>query len=149
MKEKSKLLCVLCVDIFNNESMKPLAFKWHLTTQQLGKTTAEHISQVRKLFYQENKLNCRKCVHVCTDGARAIADHSGVVAPFYKFVPEMQWIHCSFHRKVWLVKRVPEELKSLKTMTFTKNQTNVLSPFPCVFQLDEHQVFPSLASHRG
>ncbi|KAJ4935391.1 hypothetical protein JOQ06_016927, partial [Pogonophryne albipinna] len=45
------------------------------------RTTAEHIFQLLDAFVQENGLEWKKCVGVCTDGARAMTGrHSGVAA---------------------------------------------------------------------
>ncbi|XP_035277215.1 zinc finger BED domain-containing protein 5 [Anguilla anguilla] len=76
------------------------------------RTTAEHIFQLLNAFVQENGLDWKKCVGVCTDGARAMTGrHSGVAAQIRELALEMQWTQCSIHPEALAVKKVPEELK--------------------------------------
>ncbi|XP_071328854.1 zinc finger BED domain-containing protein 5-like [Trachinotus anak] len=90
------------------------------------RTTAEHIFQQLDTFIQENGLDWKKCVVVCTDGARAMTGrHSRVAARIREVAPEMRWTHCSIHRKALAVKKMPDELKSVldsavKTVNFIK-----------------------------
>lgn len=90
------------------------------------RTTAEHIFQVLDAFIQENSLDWKKCVGVCTDGARAMTGrHSGVAARIREVAPEMRWTHCSIHREALAVKKMPDNLKSVldsavKTVNFIK-----------------------------
>ena len=64
------------------------------------RTTAEHIFQVLNMFIQENGLDWKKCVGVCTDGARAITGHNSRVAACIREVaPEMRGTHCSIIEK--------------------------------------------------
>lgn len=92
------------------------------------RTTAEHIFQLLNAFVQENGLDWKKCVGVCTDGARAMTGRrSGVAARICELAPEMRWTHCSIHREALAVKKVPEELKSVldsavKGVNFIKAQ---------------------------
>ncbi|XP_059362102.1 zinc finger BED domain-containing protein 5 [Carassius carassius] len=83
--------------------------------QSLGtRTTAEHIFQVLDAFIQENGLDWKKCVGVCTDGARAMTGrHSGVAARIREVAPEMRRTHCSIHREALAVKKMPGDLKSV------------------------------------
>ncbi|XP_061602956.1 zinc finger BED domain-containing protein 5-like [Cololabis saira] len=90
------------------------------------RTTADQIFQLLNEFMQENGLDWKRCVGVCTDGARAMTGrNSGVVARIREVAPEMRWTHCSIHREALTVKRMPEELKSVldsavKTVNFIK-----------------------------
>ncbi len=90
------------------------------------RTAAEHIFQVLDAFIQENSLDWKKCVGVCTDGARAMTGrHSGVAARIREVAPEMRWTHCSIHREALAVKKMPDNLKSVldsavKTVNFIK-----------------------------
>lgn len=82
--------------------------------------------QVLNVFMQENGLDWKKCVGVCTDGARAMTGrNSGVVARIREVASEMRWTHCSIHREALAVKRMPDDLKSVldsavKTVNFIK-----------------------------
>ncbi|KAJ8333633.1 hypothetical protein SKAU_G00416410 [Synaphobranchus kaupii] len=90
------------------------------------RTTAEHIFQLLDAFVQENGLKWKKCVGVCTDGARAMTGrHSGVAARIQQVALEMRWTHCSIHREALAVKKMPDDLKSVldsavKTVNFIK-----------------------------
>ncbi|XP_075325271.1 LOW QUALITY PROTEIN: zinc finger BED domain-containing protein 5-like [Odontesthes bonariensis] len=90
------------------------------------KTTAEHIFQLLDTFIQEHGIDWKKCIGVCTDGARAMCGrHSGVAARIREVAPEMRWTHCSIHREALAVKKMPDELKSVldsavKTVNFIK-----------------------------
>lgn len=90
------------------------------------RTTAEHIFQVLDTFIQENGMDWKKCVGVCSDGARAMTGrHSGVAARIREVAPEIRWTHCSIHREALAVKKMPGGLKSVldaavKTVNFIK-----------------------------
>lgn len=90
------------------------------------RTTAEHILELLNAFVQDNGLGWKKCVGVCTDGARAMTGrHSGLAARIHAVAPEMRLIHCSIHCDALVVKKLPEELKSVldsavKTVNFIK-----------------------------
>ena len=92
------------------------------------RTTAEHIFQLVNAFFQETGLDWKKCVGVCTDGARAMTGrHSGVVARIREVAPDVQWTHCSIHREALAVKRMPAELKAVldtavKAVNFIKSR---------------------------
>lgn len=91
------------------------------------RTTAEHIFQLLKTFMQENGLDWKKCVGVCTDGARATTGH-GEAAWIREVAPEMRWTYCSIHREALAVQEMPDELKlmldsAVKTVNFIKAQT--------------------------
>ena len=90
------------------------------------RTTAEHIFQLVNAFFQETGLDWKKCVGVCTDGARAMTGrHSGVVARIREVAPDVQWTHRSIHREALAVKKMPVEFKAVyhtavKTVNFIK-----------------------------
>uniref|UniRef100_A0A8C5FLG9 HAT C-terminal dimerisation domain-containing protein n=1 Tax=Gadus morhua TaxID=8049 RepID=A0A8C5FLG9_GADMO len=92
------------------------------------RTTAEHIFQLVNALFQETGLDWKKCVGVCTDGARAMTGrHSGVVARIREVAPDVQWTHCSIHREALAVKRMPAELKAVldtavKAVNFIKSR---------------------------
>ncbi|XP_071059412.1 zinc finger BED domain-containing protein 5-like [Pseudochaenichthys georgianus] len=73
-----------------------------------------------------NGLEWKKCVGVCTDGARAMTGrHSGVAARIKEVAPEMRWTHCSIHREALAVKKMPDGLKfvldsAVKSVNFIK-----------------------------
>ena len=90
------------------------------------RTTVEHIFQLVNTFMEENRLDWKKFVGVCTDGARAMTGrHNGVATRISEVAPEMRWTHCSIHREALAVKKMPEDLKSVldsavKTVNFIK-----------------------------
>uniref|UniRef100_A0AAV2LJR0 Transposase n=2 Tax=Knipowitschia caucasica TaxID=637954 RepID=A0AAV2LJR0_KNICA len=92
------------------------------------RTTAEHIFQLLNAFIHENGLDWKKCVGVCTDGARAMTGrNSGVATRIREVAPEMRWTHCSIHREALAVKKMPDDLKSVldsavKTVNFIKSR---------------------------
>ena len=80
----------------------------------ITRTTAEHIFLLLNTFMEENCLDWKKCVGVCTDGARAMTGrHNGVAARISEVATEMRWTHCSIHREALAVKKMPEDLKSV------------------------------------
>ncbi|KAJ4945773.1 hypothetical protein JOQ06_023451 [Pogonophryne albipinna] len=102
------------------------------------RTTAEHIFQLLDAFVQENGLEWKKCVGVCTDGARAMTGrHSGVAARIKEVVPEMRWTHGSIHREALAVEKMPDGLKSVldsavKSVNL-KGPTDALCTFSFLF----------------
>ncbi|MBN3324102.1 ZBED5 protein, partial [Atractosteus spatula] len=77
-------------------------------------TTGEHIFQLLNEFIEENGIDWIKCVGVCTDGARAMTSrNSDVVARIREIAPDM---NCSIHCKALAVKKMPDDLKSVKTL---------------------------------
>ena len=75
------------------------------------RTTAEHVFQLDYTFMEENRLEWKKYVGVCTDGARAITGrHNGVATRISEVASEMRWNHCSIHREAQAVKEMPEDL---------------------------------------
>ncbi|MBN3322404.1 ZBED5 protein, partial [Atractosteus spatula] len=82
------------------------------------RTTGEHIYQLLNEFIEENGIDWKKCVGVCTDGARAMTGrHSGVVARIREVAPGMKWTHCSIHREALAAKKMSEDLKSVLDST--------------------------------
>ena len=92
----------------------------------ITRTTAEHIFLLLNTFMEENCLDWKKCVGVCTECARAMTGrHNGVAARISEVATEMRWTHCSIHREALAVKKMPEDLKSVldsavKTVNFIK-----------------------------
>ena len=90
------------------------------------RTTAADIFNLLCTFFQENGLDWKMCVGVCTDGARAMTGrHQGVATRIREVAPMMKWTHCSIHRQALAVKKMPAELRSVldtavKTVNFIK-----------------------------
>jgi hypothetical protein len=60
--------------------------------------------------------NGKKCVGVCTDGARVMTGkHSGVVAQIKEVAPDVKFVHSSIHRKVLAARKLPAILKTVLT----------------------------------
>ncbi|MBN3314495.1 SCND3 protein, partial [Atractosteus spatula] len=77
--------------------------------------TGEHIFQLLNEFIKENGIDWIKCVGVCTDGARAMTSrHSGVNARIREVAPDMKWTHCNIHHEALAVKKMPDDLKSVR-----------------------------------
>ncbi|KAK1901737.1 Zinc finger BED domain containing protein 5 [Dissostichus eleginoides] len=92
------------------------------------RTTAELIFQLLDAFVQENGLEWKKCVGVCTDGARAMTGrHSGVAARIKEVAPEMRWTHCSIHREALAVKKMPDGLNQLAYLSDIFSRLNDLN----------------------
>lgn len=91
-------------------------------------TTGEDIFYKVNEFVLRNGMDWKKCVGICTDGARAMTGaHSGLVTKIKKEAPEAQHIHCSLHREALVTKRCPAQLKTVlneavKTVNFIKSR---------------------------
>ena len=74
----------------------------------------------------ENEIDWKKCVGVCTDGARCMTGkHSGVYAQIKRVAPEAKFVHCSLHREALAAKGMPENCKivldqAVKVVNFIK-----------------------------
>ncbi|MBN3316959.1 SCND3 protein, partial [Atractosteus spatula] len=78
-------------------------------------TTGEHIFQLLNEYIEENGIDWIERIGVCTDGARAMTSrHSGVVVQIREVAPDMKWTHCSICREVLAIKKMPEDLKSVR-----------------------------------
>lgn len=56
----------------------------------------------------------KKCVGICTDGAKAITgNHSGVVTHVEAVSPCAAWVHCSIHREALATKGMLGHLKEV------------------------------------
>jgi hypothetical protein len=65
----------------------------------LGRTTSNDIFKKLDRFTKVHGIEWKKCVRVCSDGARAMTGkHSGVVAQIKELAPDAKFVHCSIHR---------------------------------------------------
>lgn len=93
-----------------------------------SRTTGEDIFGILNNFVQENNIDWKKCVGVCTDGAGAmVGANSGVVKLIKREAPLAQHVHCSIHREVLITKRCPADLKvvldeTVKVVNFIKGR---------------------------
>jgi len=88
-----------------------------------SRTTANEIFQKIDGFMAENDIPWKKCVGVCTDGARALTGkHIGVVTRIKKVAPESVFTHCCIHREALVAKIMPEDLKAV-----LKQSVNVIN----------------------
>lgn len=73
------------------------------------RTTADDIFKKLDHFFVENGFNWKKCIGFYSDGARAMTSkHEGVSSKIKLVIENCIFLHCSFHRKVLVVKRMPE-----------------------------------------
>lgn len=75
-------------------------------------TTGEAIFNLLNEFITSCEIDWKKCVGICTDGARAMSGcKSGLRALVKNVAPEATWQHCCIHREALVTKRIPAELK--------------------------------------
>jgi hypothetical protein len=66
----------------------------------LGRTTSNDIFKKLDQFMKVHGIEWKKCVGVCSDGARAMTGrHTGVVAQIKEVAPDAKFVHCSIHRE--------------------------------------------------
>ncbi|MBN3318049.1 ZBED5 protein, partial [Atractosteus spatula] len=75
------------------------------------RTTGKHIFQLLNEFIEENGIGWKKCIRVCTDGARAMTGE----------------VDCSIHCETLAVKKIPEDLKSVSLQMFLHDQQSPLA----------------------
>ncbi|MBN3311740.1 SCND3 protein, partial [Atractosteus spatula] len=87
----------------------------HFKMSRCFSLRAHTVFQLLNECISENVINWKKCFGVCTDSAREITGrHSSVVARIREVAPDMKWTHCSIHREALAVKKMPEDLKSVR-----------------------------------
>jgi len=63
---------------------------------------------------QEHKIDWKKCVDFCSDGARALTGRqSGVVAKVKDVAPDVTWTRCFIHRDALATKSMPSKFKTV------------------------------------
>lgn len=66
------------------------------------------------LFCEPLNIRWKKCIGVCTDGAKGSTDkHSGVLCQIKAVDPETKFTHCSIHHEALVTKEIPEKLKTV------------------------------------
>ena len=77
-------------------------------------TTGEEIFKILDTFMSENKIPWKKCLDVCTDGAKSMTGSiKGVVSRIKKENPECSNSHCALHRHQLATKGMPPELSNV------------------------------------
>lgn len=67
--------------------------------------TASEIFKILNQFVQDNNLDWKRCVGLCTDGARAMTGkYNGVTTKVKSVAPDCAFIHCVIHRDLWFPK---------------------------------------------
>ena len=91
-----------------------------------ARTTSNEIFSKLDQFMKTNNIEWKKCVGVCSDGARSMTGkHSGVVAKIKEVAPDVKFVHCSIHREALATRNMPQPLKtvlneSVKIVNFIK-----------------------------
>ena len=91
-------------------------------------TTGEEIFKILDTFMSENKIPWKKCLDVCTDGAKSMTGSiKGVVSRIKKENPECSNSHCALHRHQLATKGMPPELSNvlddvIKIVNFVKSR---------------------------
>lgn len=95
--------------IWNNNVHEDILF-----CKPIIRGTSEHIFEEMDTYATEKGLQWKKCVGICTDGARAMCGKkSSVVTRVLERSPIASWTHCNLHREVLVSKSLPESLKTV------------------------------------
>ena len=91
-------------------------------------TKREEIFKILDRFLSENKIPWKKCLDVCTDGAKSVTGSmKGVVSLIKKENPECSKSHGALHRQQLATKGMPPELSNvldnvIKIVNFVKSR---------------------------
>jgi hypothetical protein len=102
----------------------------------LGRTTSNDIFKKTDQFMKVHGIAWKKCVGVCSDGARAMTGkHSGVVGQIKDVAPDAKFVHCSIHREALAARKMPAILKTVlteavKVVNFIKSRATNSRLFP-------------------
>ncbi|KAF7646616.1 hypothetical protein LDENG_00184820 [Lucifuga dentata] len=76
-----------------------------------GRTTGDEIFNVIDGVFSEHKLDWKRCVHVCADGAASMSGRlNRLMAHIRKANPGVEWMHCILNREALASKRMSEEV---------------------------------------
>ena len=79
-----------------------------------GRTTSVEMFKVLNDFIDQNGISWKKCVGVCSDGARAMTGrHGGVVTQIQSVAPNAAFTHCSIHREALAAKTLQSSCKDV------------------------------------
>lgn len=111
--------------IFDSELKEDFLFCEELPTR----TTSDEIFKKLNEFMMENTLDWKRCVGLCTDGARAMTGkYNGVITKVKAVSPDCKFTHCVIHREALVCKRIPDDLKevlndAVKVVNFIKSRS--------------------------
>ena len=94
----------------------------------LPTSTGEEIFKILDTFMSENKVSWKKCLDVCTDGAKSMTGSiKGMVSRIKKENPECSNSHCAVHRHQLATKGMPPDLSNvlddvIKIVNFVKSR---------------------------
>mgnify|MGYP002775206681 CR=1 FL=1 len=79
-----------------------------------GSAKAQDLYEILDKFFTENCLDWKKCIGVCTDGARSMSGkYGGLQALIRKKAPNAMWTHCIIHREALASKAMSSELNQV------------------------------------
>ena len=107
VSNKALLLCFVRVEC-EGELQEELLCSLNLP----GKTTSFEIFKALDRYFLEHKIEWKKCIGICVDGAANMAGHrSGVVARVKNVShPDILSTHCIIHREQLVAKKMSPEL---------------------------------------
>ncbi|CAH0402530.1 unnamed protein product [Chilo suppressalis] len=80
----------------------------------IGSAKAQDLYEIVDKFFTENCLDWKKCIGVCTDGARSMSGKcGGLQALIRKKTPNAMWTHSIIHREALASKSMSSELNQV------------------------------------
>ena len=99
---------------------------------------AHELFAILNNFFQENKLEWKYCVGLCTDGARAMSGRFGGLRTLVQGVAvNAKWTHCLIHREALASQQLSGDLNgvlevAVKTVNFIKARPLKARLFQCL-----------------
>ena len=91
---------------------------------------AHELFAILNNFFQENKLEWKYCVGLCTDGARAMSGRFGGLRALVQGVAvNAKWTHCLIHREALASQQLSGDLNGVLEVELGAHYTNLL--FSC------------------
>jgi hypothetical protein len=95
----------------------------------LGCTTSNDIFKKLDRFMEVHGIEWKKCVRLCSNGARTMTGkQSGVVTQIKAVAPHAKFVHCSIHQEALAARKMTAILKTVlieavKVVNFIKSRT--------------------------
>ena len=85
-----------------------------LLCEPIIQSTSNEIFNTVDTYIRTKNLDWKKCIGVCTDGARAMCGkNSGVVTRILQLNPNASWTHCNLHRAALVSKHISDDFKNV------------------------------------